>query len=183
MTSLHGFIMLHRKILDWEWFSDRNVRDVFIVLLLLASFKPTRWQGVEIAPGQAVISYEKLAARVGISVMQVRTALKKLEQTGEITVKTTNKFSLVTIEKWAFYQSGEEKITNKQQTNNNQRTNGYQHRNNVNNVNNVNKKHSALTPRLFSSDKYDYDVIYKRARERIRKRISSKNSTDDTSVA
>ncbi len=46
--------------------------------------------------------------RVGISACR-RDSLKKLEKTE----KTTNKISLVTIDKWAFYQSREEKITNK----------------------------------------------------------------------
>ncbi len=172
MKNLNGFIMLHRKIIDWEWYEDANVRSVFIHLLLLASFKPTRWQGIELLPGQVVTSNAHLAEKLGISVMQVRNALKKLQASGEIYVKTTNKFTLVTLANWALYQIGEEKTTNKEQTNNNQTTNKQQHRNNVNNVNNVNKYKAAPKLQVFNADKYDYEAIRKRAREKIREKIA-----------
>lgn len=51
---------------------------------------------------------------------------KKLKSTGEITSKATNKYTVITVERYEDYQSKEEKltnnITNEQQTNNNQIT-------------------------------------------------------------
>ena len=94
------------------------------------------------------------------------------ERAGEIFVKTTNKFTLVTLANWAFYQGGEEKTTNKEQTNNKQITIKQQHRNNVNNVNNVNKYKAAPKLQVFNADKYDYEAIRKRAREKIREKIA-----------
>lgn len=62
--------------------------------------------------------------------MQVRIALNKLKLTSEITSKSTNKYTLITIENFDLYQTREENltskttsnITNKQQTNNKQIT-------------------------------------------------------------
>ncbi len=94
------------------------------------------------------------------------------ERAGEIFVKTTNKFTLVTLANWAFYQGGEEKTTNKEQTNNKQITIKQQHRNNVNNVNNVNKYKAAPAPRIFHAEKYDYETIRKRVKEKIKEGIA-----------
>ena len=107
MQKLHGFIMLHRSILDWEWYEDTNVRSVFIHLLLTASFKDTKWKGEEVKAGQTICGRRELAQVLGLTERQVRTALDKLQQTGEIKVQATNKYSLVTIVKWALYQAHE----------------------------------------------------------------------------
>ena len=57
---------------------------------------------------------------------QIRTALKKLELSGEISVNLTNKFTATKVIKWANYQDydheNNKQITNKQQSNNNQTT-------------------------------------------------------------
>ena len=115
MTNLHGFIMLHRKILDWEWYSDTSVRSVFIHLLLTASFKNKNWHGQEIMPGQVITSYAHLADALSLGVRQIRTALDKLKKTGEICVKTTSQYSVITLVNWALYQTGEEKATSDRQ--------------------------------------------------------------------
>lgn len=38
-----GFINLHRKILDWEWYDDINVFRVFTHLLLTVNWTPAKW--------------------------------------------------------------------------------------------------------------------------------------------
>ena len=105
MQRLQGFIMLHRKILEWGWYTDPVVSRVFIHLLLNASFKPAHWRGLSLKPGQVVTGRKALAEQLALSERQVRTALSKLTATGEITVMTTNRFSVVTIVNWAVYQA------------------------------------------------------------------------------
>ena len=51
-----------------------------------------------------------LAKILKISVAQVRTAIKHLKTTNEITTRSASKFTIVTITNWAFYQSGEERV-------------------------------------------------------------------------
>ena len=134
MQVLNGFVKIHRKLVGWGWYQDNVVKGVFLHLLLTANFKEMKWQGLIIGKGQLVTNYNRLADDLGFTVQQNRTAIKKLKSTGEITVKTTNKFSLITIVNWEDYQYIDEKptgkltrtTTNEQQTNNNQITNKQQ---------------------------------------------------------
>ncbi len=182
MQKLNGFILLHRKILDWEWYADTNVARVFIHLLLLASFKKTRWQGQEVLPGQVITGRKELSAKLGLSEQQVRTAIDKLKSTGEITVISTNQYSIVTLVNWALYQGNFLEATSNQPTDNQRATGNQPHRNNVNNVNNVNKvnkytpaqtkvKAHTEKPSIYDTGKYDYAQIRLKARERIRQRL------------
>ncbi len=76
-----GFINLHRKILDWEWYDDNNVKIVFIHLLLTTNWTKAKWHGIEILPGQKITSIGNLASETNLSTQQVRTVLNKLEKT------------------------------------------------------------------------------------------------------
>lgn len=136
MAGLNGFVKLHRKMIEWGWYSDCVVKDVFIHLLMVAAFKESQYLGHEIKPGQAIIGRKKLAQELGFSEQQIRTALKKLESTGEISLKSTNKFTIATVENWEFYQCNDETLTNEQPTNNQQITNNQPHLKNVKNVKN-----------------------------------------------
>ena len=111
MTS-NGYIKLHRKLLNWGWYKDQNTMMVFLHLLLIANFAETEYMGVKIYPGQAVIGRKSLAKALGMSEQNVRTALNHLKSTNEITIKSTNKFSVVTIVKWELYQVNDGKVTN-----------------------------------------------------------------------
>lgn len=100
------YIKLSRKILEWEWYSDINTCRLFIHLLLKANWKEGRFQGVEIPRGSLVTSYSSLAKDTGLSVKNVRTALKHLEATGEVAVKRQAKFSVVEVKNYDAYQTG-----------------------------------------------------------------------------
>lgn len=106
-----SYIKLFRKMLDWEWWDDRNVRDLFFTMLLMANWKEKQWKGISIERGSFFTSLEHLSQKSGLSVRQVRTALNKLKSTGEVTSKTTNCGTLVTIANWGVYQGGSEKAT------------------------------------------------------------------------
>lgn len=99
-----GFIKIDRGILDWEWYSDINTTRLFIHLILKANWKDGRFQGQEIKRGSFVTSYPKLAEETELTVNQVRTSLSKLKSTGEITVKSQSKFSVITVKNYCLYQ-------------------------------------------------------------------------------
>jgi len=113
-------------MLEWRWFSEPNVLSVFIFLLLHANHKEVNWRGIEIKAGQCITSVESISKKTKLSAQKVRTVLKKLQKSGEIFVKSTNKFTFVTIENWHIYQredaEANNQITNEQQSNNNQLT-------------------------------------------------------------
>ena len=137
MQSVNGFVKLHRKLLQWGWYKDHVVKDLFLHLLLTANFEDTEWQGITLHPGDLVTSYKSLSDDLGFSEQQIRTALKKLKTTQEITCKSTNKYTVVTVVNWGNYQfvdyyvntQSNIPITNEQQTNNKQITTDKEYKN------------------------------------------------------
>ena len=121
-----GWIKIHRKFLDWEWFNKSEAVHLFMYLVLKANHKDGQWQGIDIKKGQFVTSFGKISSDTGISLQTIRTLLKKFEKTNEINIQTTNKFTIVTLCKYECYQQENEptntQLTNEQQTTNKQLT-------------------------------------------------------------
>lgn len=108
---MNGYIKLHRKMLDWEWYKDSNTKSLFLHLLLTAAHEPVRYGDIELQPGQVITSIRQLAADTGLSVQNVRTALKKLQLTQELTQQLTQQQTLLTVENWGFYQCKNSSLT------------------------------------------------------------------------
>lgn len=128
---MEWFIQIHRKLIDWEWYKNWNVFIIFIHCLLKANWKDKKWEWNIIRRWEFITSYQNLANELSwkhskFTVMQVRTALKKLNVTWELTIKTTNKFTLIKVNNYNEYQKDNKQhnnqITIKQQSNNNQIT-------------------------------------------------------------
>ena len=101
---MKGFIKIHRTLSSWQWYTEPNTFRVFIHLLLLATHKQSKWHDVELLPGQLITGRFKLSQDLKLTERVIRTALKRLKTTNEIAIKTTNKFSIITICNWATYQ-------------------------------------------------------------------------------
>jgi hypothetical protein len=99
-----GWIKLYSKFTEWEWYHDVNCRVTFLHLLLSVNYKPSRFEGKTIPAGSRVCGYPSLAEEIGISVRALRTVFSKLKATGELTVKTHPKYSIVSITNWEKYQ-------------------------------------------------------------------------------
>lgn len=136
-----GYIKFWRKIIKWGWFSDTHTFHLFSYLLIKASYTDSEFLGVKINPGQAVIGLKQTSIDTGLSVQSIRTALSHLKSTNEITIKSTNKFSIVTILNYSSYQNQEEIDNNKNNTKNNKpSTNHQQTTNNIQEVKKVRSK-------------------------------------------
>ena len=98
------YIKLYRKMLKWEWYTDNNVKALYVHCLLKANFQDGRFQGKEIPKGSFVTSLNHLAKETGLTQKQVRVALNKLKMTNEVASKGTNKYTIITINKWEDYQ-------------------------------------------------------------------------------
>lgn len=161
MQELNGYIKLFRKLIRWGWYQDSVVKDLFLHCLICASYKDFEWMGMELKAGQFITGRKKLAEELGFSEQQIRTAIKKLESTGEITTKSTNRYSVITVVNWDNYQGDDTEsnqesnfpITNKQPTDNQQATNKQPHIKNIKNINNFkntkkreNNAHACATP-------------------------------------
>ena len=111
----NGWIKIHRKLLEWEWWDDHNTFRLFMYILMSANHKDKKWRGIEIKKGQFVTGLYSLAENTGLSVQQVRTSLDKLISTNEITNKSTNKYRIITVNNWDKYQIVTSNLTSKQQ--------------------------------------------------------------------
>ena len=118
-----SWIKLFRKFMDWEWYGDKNTKVLFIHLLLKANYQEKSWKGIKVGREQFITSVKHLSDEISMTIQEVRTALKKLKSTKDITIKTTNKYSIITIENFEKYQSvskeSSDQITNEKQSNNN----------------------------------------------------------------
>jgi hypothetical protein len=147
-----GWIKLHRKLLDNPITSKPNWLWLWIYLLLKANHEPNSiiWNGkpMVIERGQLLTGFHTLKKETRLTLQVTRSALEYLKTTHQITIKTTNKWSLITINNYDTYQEITHKITNQQQTNNKQITT------NKNNKNDKNEKKNTYMPffKKFISD-------------------------------
>ena len=117
------YIKICRSLLDWEWYSDINTCRLFIHMILKANWKDGKFRGTTVPRGSFISSIENLAKETKLTKMEVRTAISHLKSTGEITSKSTSKYTVFTVVSYDLYQT-----TNKQD--NNQAT-YEQHTNNI----------------------------------------------------
>jgi hypothetical protein len=125
-----AYVKLYRKFLNWGWFTDIPTCHLFIYLLIRAQYNEKEFRGVKVSAGELTTSLQIMSDESGLSLRQVRTALDKLEKTGELTRTSTNKFTHIKIVKWADYQGCnsccdkqvDKQMTNERQTNDKQMT-------------------------------------------------------------
>ena len=100
-----GKIMIDRKILEWEWFDDAVTLKVFLYCLLKANYKDDKWRGVVVHRGQFISSYGKMAERLNMHRHTVMNHIKRLVNTGELSVKSTHRYTTITITNYDKYQA------------------------------------------------------------------------------
>ena len=131
---MQGWIKLYRQFTEWEWYKNLNTKSLFIHLLLTANITDSKYMGFTVHAGQIITTISRLSTETGLTAMEIRTAMKHLIKTGEISEKVTNKFRIITIVKWEFYQFGcmvaNNQLTSNYQSNNSQLTSNYQSNNN-----------------------------------------------------
>ncbi|MED9879908.1 MAG: hypothetical protein UFN18_06310 [Ruminococcus sp.] len=100
-----GYIKLYRSLLNWEWYDDINTKTVFLHLLLTVNIAKRQWHGITVPCGSRVCSYAVLASETRLSVDKVRTAIKHLEATGEITRCKYPKCTVFTVNNYDKFQN------------------------------------------------------------------------------
>ena len=115
-----SWIKIFRELLQWEWFQKAEMVQLFIYLLLKASCADKQWQGITVKRGQLVTSNATIRQDLRLSEQQIRTCIKRLISTGEITYKSTNRYVVITICNYDKYQETGNSINeqNNEQTNN-----------------------------------------------------------------
>lgn len=74
-----------------------NKNYLMMFLLVNANFKSERFEKIIVERGQYIFSYDGLSRDCGMPLQTLRTTLKDLVETNQITIKSTRKWSLLTI--------------------------------------------------------------------------------------
>lgn len=125
-----------------------NTSRLFIHCLLRANHSDTKWRGIDIKRGEFIASVKTLSKETGLSPMQVRTSLKKLNSTGDITNESCPQHTVFKVKNYETYQvdnkQNNKPVTNEQQTNNKPVTTDKNEENENNENNDKNKPSDSL---------------------------------------
>lgn len=99
-----GWIKLHRKITEWEWYDDHNTTRLFIHLLATVNHKDGEWRGRVVQCGQRVTTLRKLSDECGLSIKSLRTSINKLKRARAVAHEGHSDFSLLTVLNYTAYQ-------------------------------------------------------------------------------
>lgn len=98
-----GYVKIYQNLVKWCYYRDIPVKNVYIHLILTAAQAPFQWEGKTIHTGQLITSYKALANDLGLTIRQIRTAIKKLCLAGEISIETSNRNSIITLNNFDQY--------------------------------------------------------------------------------
>lgn len=112
-----GWVKLWRKSLDGDMLKNHSLWIFWTWCLLKASHKRHKqligYQEIWLEPGQFIFGRSKAAEETGLSEQTIRTCIKSLKSTSNVTIKVTSKFTVITIVNWTYYQSNEDESTSK----------------------------------------------------------------------
>lgn len=118
---MNGWIKLHRQLLNSAIFKNERLLKVWVWCLLKAEYKQSETmvgnQLVKLEKGQFIFGREEASKELGIKESTLYKDMKNLEKLNFCNIKSNNKFSVITIEKWEFYQDTEENENNKNNNN------------------------------------------------------------------
>lgn len=118
-----GYIKLWRKIVDNPVFSNAGILKVWVWCLCNAAYKREEVMVgshlVVLEPGQLIFKRTQASRDLGINESNLYRHLKFLEVNNYLNIKTTNRYSLLSITYWDEYQASEQQ---NEQLENNKRT-------------------------------------------------------------
>ena len=117
MADQEGYIKIDRNILKWGWYNNIKTCHLFFHLLIRANYKEGIFMGTKIERGQLATSHGNLGNETGLTVDEIRTALRHLESTGEITVTRKPRYIVITVVKYSEYQNVPSQIPSNSQAN------------------------------------------------------------------
>lgn len=99
-----GWVKLHRKLLEWEWYGDAHMVHLLVHLLLTATHEDRQYKGLTIKRGQLVTTIKELAEALGASETSTRRRMKRLKSGGFLTIKVAHNRTTITICNYDSYQ-------------------------------------------------------------------------------
>lgn len=121
---MNGWIKFHRKVIESPVFQDPQLFRLWTICLVKASHKPAKQLvdkvEVPLLPGQFITGrfvleeeYNRgLKPKQRVPATTLWSWLKRLETWGNLNIESNNKYSVVTLVNWDFYQGSEEEPDN-----------------------------------------------------------------------
>lgn len=135
-----GWVKLHRSISSSAISDNPELLALWVHLLVSASHtdrqQPVGNQIIDLKQGELIYGRDKFSLKTGLTIAKLRASISMLEKLNQITIKTTNKFSIISITNWHLYQQDNQQNTSTSPTDNQQATTDK----NVKNVKNVSGK-------------------------------------------
>lgn len=148
---MEGWVKLHRKFLEWEWYDKSETVHLFLHCLLKANHKNKNYRGKIVNRGSFLTSRELLSKELGLSERQIRTSLNRLKLTKELTIKSSRQGTEIHIVNYSKYQIQSNKESNSRPTTDQQQTSN----NNDNNENKVYRSFAHLTMSISEFEKLE----------------------------
>ena len=104
-----GWVKLHRKLLEWEWYGDAHMVHLLVHLLLTASHERKEYKGLTIKRGQLATTTKELSEALGTSRTSIWRRLKRLEMERFVELEVKQKETIITICKYDSYQEYKKK--------------------------------------------------------------------------
>lgn len=125
-VAISGYIKAHRSLLTHRYFKNEKLFKVMMYCLFKASHKAHETivglQSVSLEQGQFVFGRKVAASELSMKESTVWKYMKRLESDSFLSLNSNNKFTVVTIDNWAFYQVNDcdsnNKVTTKEQQSN-----------------------------------------------------------------
>jgi hypothetical protein len=121
-----GYVKLWRKSLDAGWIKNHKLWAFWTWCLMKATYKEydqvVGCQSIHLMPGDFVFGRKAASVELNMTEQEIRTAVDSMRKRQNITIKSTNKFSIISIVNWEIYQQteieinqqGNEPLTSKQ---------------------------------------------------------------------
>lgn len=182
---MEGYVKAYRKTLHSSVWSDPDLFRLWMYCLLKATHKKRvvliGRKEIELSAGEFVTGRFSLfeefnrgvAPQKVVKELTLWRLLKLLETMGNLNIKSTNKYSVVSIVNWVTYQEG---LTTNEQQMNNKRTTNEQQLNTNKNVKNVkNEKNDNKKDIKPSRQKYIFDEVHLKLADHLYERILENN--------
>lgn len=112
---MSGYYLHSRKIFEL-YINKPYVLAVCEVILYSVRYLPRTQEGIEVGKGQCLLKYDDIAEMCGITVSQVRTAIKRFVTDGGITTENMGKKGMLITLLPAFSCDGEKSSTREKRT-------------------------------------------------------------------
>jgi hypothetical protein len=153
VIALAGWIKLHRKLQENPIYANPFMLKLWVHCLMKASHKEHKqlvgMQVVDLGPGEFVTGRDALAEEFNkgakpsdrVSALSLWRWLKNLENMEMLNIKSTTKYSVISINNWNEYQELEQQVNNKRTTNEQQMNTNKNEKNDKNEKKDINKRH------------------------------------------